>query len=261
MPLTAYFDAAGHEADQPLVVVGGFVAPPQMWCDFSDAWKERLASDSIKYFHAVEFAHSRGQFEGWRDEKKKREKLSHDLMDIIKRNVSRKFVSVVNVEALKTVMSEEVKAAFLINSYSLAGRSCAARLREWQNRENWVTQLELVFENGDLGKGNLKERLLRDGFSPPSFRPKNDHITADGTTIEGLSPLQAADWLAYESFIAARDLRGSRWPFTQFLHTPGPIRIYLAEDVRRLEALANERIDEVIRENAWRDLGDQLKGE
>ncbi len=259
MPLAAYFDAAGHEADQKFVVVAGFVATPAMWTDFDRDWKARLAKDDVEFFHAVEFAQSTGQFKGWRDEKEKRQALSNDLMEILKRNVSRKFVCAVSVESLRADMSEDIKAAFLINAYSLAGRTCAARLRQWQDREQWKTVPELIFEEGDIGKGMLRDSLVRDGFGEPLFRPKKDTPTADGLIIPGLTPLQAADWLAYEFFLSVRDQRMNRWPLNEFLNTHGPMGVYLAKDIQRLEALANAAVDDLIRADVWRDIGDELR--
>lgn len=90
MPLAAYFDAGGDQVDQRYLVVAGFVAPLTSWVDFEKRWRERLAADGLKYFHAVEFAHSRKEFDGWRDDEQRRRNLLSDLMEIIKTHVSRK---------------------------------------------------------------------------------------------------------------------------------------------------------------------------
>ena len=254
MPLAAYFDASGHEDDQKVVVVAGFVATPEMWLEFDSQWKARLAQDGIKYFHAVEFAHSNKQFEGWREQRAKRELLLENLMDIIKANVSRKFVSAVIIEALNENMTAETKEKLHINAYSLAGRTCAGRLRAWQDRERWTTVPELIFEDGDKGKGLLRTALLRDGFSEPIFRPKINTPAPDELIREGLTPLQAADWLAYEMFLACRDQRENRWPFSQFLTTPGDMGVYLARDIERLEALLNAPADVAVSPEYWEEL-------
>jgi hypothetical protein len=121
------------------LVVAGFVATADEWVEFNKFWKERLTQDGIEYFHAVEFAHSVGEFaSGWNGNEPRRRALLADLMTIIKRHVSRKFADVVINEALDK-MSNDTKAQFHINAYSLAGRSCVARLREWLHRERWET--------------------------------------------------------------------------------------------------------------------------
>jgi hypothetical protein len=233
--LAGYFDAAGHEADQKFVVVAGFISSPDDWIDFDRLWRARLAKDGLEYFHATEFAHSVLQFDGWRDQKDKRIALSSDLMDIIRSHAYEKFGCVVVNRVLAEEMSEETKKEFLINAYSLGGRSCAADVRTWQRSWGGKFVPELVFEDGDIGKGFLRNTLLRDGFAEPLFRPKKDQVTDDGLIIPALTPLQAADWLAYEVFLATKAKRVKRWPMEQFLLKHGSIGIYAPHNMKTLE--------------------------
>jgi len=50
------FDASGKEADQPCLVVAGFLAPDSAWRDFEIAWIARLKEDGFSGFHAVDLA-------------------------------------------------------------------------------------------------------------------------------------------------------------------------------------------------------------
>lgn len=255
MALTAYFDAGGHQQDQKYLVVAGFAASVEMWLEFDRSWTERLRRDGLDYFHAVEFAHSYGQFaSGWREDEPRRRALSSDLMDILKRNVSRKFMSVTINEALDDKMNDETKSQFHINAYSLGGRTCCARLREWLEEEQWKTALELVFEDGDIGKGLLSKTLLRDGFPEPLFKPKKDRLLKSGLIERGAVPLQAADWLAYETFLATKRGNDIRWAMQEFETTPGPGGIYEARDLERLEKVLNSPIDEIIEGTLWNGL-------
>ncbi|MGB9488269.1 MAG: hypothetical protein WCD04_19420, partial [Terriglobia bacterium] len=53
---TTAFDASGHESDQLIMVVAGFISSVDDWTDFSKKWKERLAEDGLEYFHTKEFS-------------------------------------------------------------------------------------------------------------------------------------------------------------------------------------------------------------
>jgi hypothetical protein len=249
MALAAYFDASGHQDDQKYLVVAGFVSSPQEWINFDRLWTGRLRKDGIQYFHANEFAHSINQFAGWRDDKKRRESLCSDLMEIIKRHVFRMFGSVVINKVLNEELPERTREEYLINAYSLAGRGCAADLRLWLLKERWRTVPELIFEDGDIGKGLLRETLLRDGFSEPVFLPKKDTVKKDGMVIKGLTPLQPADWLAYEMFLASKSKNVERWPLQQFLNTPGydTVGIYSPADLQAIRAEMHTPRDQVLR--------------
>lgn len=83
---TAVFDASGREADQPCLVVAGFLAPDGAWNEFEKAWLSRLAEDGFNQFHAVDLEHYRKEFSKWSDlpdrEDRKRSLLA-DLVGII----------------------------------------------------------------------------------------------------------------------------------------------------------------------------------
>jgi hypothetical protein len=246
MALAAYFDASGHEADQKCVVVAGFVSSVEVWAELETLWTERLGKEGVKYFHAGEFAHSTGQFDGWRGDTARRNALTGDLMEILKPRVFRKFGHVVIREALGE-MSGENKEKFLVTAYSLTGRSCAADLRKYLAREKWQTAPELIFEDGDIGKGKLRDTLLRDGFAEPLFKPKKDRVLKSGLTELGVVPLQTADWLANEMFQAIKQNRRDRWPMKEFETTPGRLGVYTSADVKALDTEMNTPLDRIMK--------------
>jgi hypothetical protein len=194
----------------------------------------------------VEAAHFRGQFEPFRNRADKiewRKKLSGDLMEILKKNVYRKFgCSVIN-HALNN-FDPKIAEEFSLNAFSLAGRTTEKRIREWIIKE-WskTTPVAIIFEAGDQGKGKLQTRLSEDGCFPATFMPKKDTVLEDGTVQRGYIPLQAADWLAYESSIAVRQMEDGadyettqlRWPMREFMDIPGELGTYTPDDIRELE--------------------------
>jgi hypothetical protein len=189
--LTAVFDAAGHESDQAFMVVAGFVSRPDHWARFSEDWHERLAQAGIDCFHMAKFLHP------------KYRPLVRDLTAIILRHSFRKFSVIVRVETIPRSFADQFK----LNAYALAGRIAVANVAMWQLKEWPNTQPEYVFEDGDRGKGLLMEKMRRDGYPCPIFRPKKDQPSRGGAVIPGFLPLQGADILANRTFAAARDRR------------------------------------------------------
>jgi hypothetical protein len=199
--LTAAFDASGHESDQRFLVVAGFVSSTEDWGDLSQRWTKRIQRDGISCFHAVECENNTNEFWGWKDKVDEKTKLKEDLIDIIQSCTYRLFASVVEIGTLGT-LSPENRAQYGLRAYALAGRTCAARVRQWS--ASWGARCvpELVFEEGDVGSAELETRLVEDGFSKPIFSPKRDGTKRDGQVRPAFIPLQAAD------FFRLRTVRG-----------------------------------------------------
>jgi hypothetical protein len=74
--LTAYMDESGHSADPAyhFAAMAGFVAPLKVWEVVGDIW-ERVCKwkpfELQEPFHMKDFAHFKGQFEGWDEQKRK----------------------------------------------------------------------------------------------------------------------------------------------------------------------------------------------
>jgi hypothetical protein len=100
----------------------------------------------------------------------------------------------------------------------------------------------------------LQKRLTEDGGFPPQFRPKKDTVRKDGTIEYGYVPLQAADWLAYESCIAVqqvandevKEIADLRWPMQEFVRILGEPSVYTSDNIQELEKSLNivKKIDE-----------------
>ena len=177
--LTTAFDAGGHESDQPFMVVAGFISTAANWINFSRDWRARLTEAGIRDFHMHKFLHP------------KHRPLVRDLADIILRHSFRKFSVIVKIEAIPPSFR-----TFRLNAYALAGRIAAANVTMWQLQEWPASQVEYVFEDGDKGKGLLMEKMRRDGYPDPIFRPRTDRVGKSGISIPAFLPLQGADILA-----------------------------------------------------------------
>ncbi|MFP5447393.1 MAG: DUF3800 domain-containing protein [Alphaproteobacteria bacterium] len=69
--LRGHFDDSGSNANEPMYVLAGFLAPLEAWAEFSDAWRIELdrprpcGGKGIDYFKANEAHRLKAQFEGW----------------------------------------------------------------------------------------------------------------------------------------------------------------------------------------------------
>jgi hypothetical protein len=224
--MLAAFDASGHESDQPYLVVAGFISSAGDWDDFSRAWLQRLERDDLPCFHAAEFATCSGIFEKWAGPEKAecRHRLSSDLMELIVRHAYRYFVQGVRPEDFRRSFTEDERKAFDINAYALCGRTCVADVGRWIRGDSlqWERRQvpDLVFEDGDIGKGKLRDMLVRHNYPEPQFLPGKTPQETKLGLVQPYVPLQASDWLAYESFRLLKqgtpDRDQWRWAMRQF---------------------------------------------
>ena len=232
---TAGFDASGKEADQPVVIVAGFVSSAKDWISFSEQWQARLALDGFSYFHMVEFAHSAEHFAKLKGNEGKRRELLGDLMEIIKSHAYRKFALAVEVPVFVQGLDEEFRKQFYLTAYSLLGRVVAAEAYSWHRELKLSAPLKLVFETGD-DQEELSKRMQGDGYPAPDFRPKTDRTSKLGIFESGYLPLQAADFLAYEYFLKMKrtveGLDDSRvWAWSEFARIIGEPGVFTEQSL------------------------------
>lgn len=235
----ACFDASGSERDArtPFLTVAGFLSTAEQWVAFTELWNKRLADDGLAYFRMVEYAQSVKQFESWKGQESRRKRLLGDLVDLIKSHAFRKFGCTVEVAAINKYLDDALKEEFHLTAYTLAGMACGGDVQMWALREGeglTQTPFAFVFEDGDIGKGKLKQRFEEVGLGTPYFSPKKDTIE-NGILVPGFTPLQAADILAYEMSLAVKRVNFDRWAASELMHMPGRIGIYTEEDIRALE--------------------------
>lgn len=235
---TTTFDAFGHESDQLIMVVAGFISSAGDWIDFSQKWKERLAKDGLEYFHMKEFT-------SWcLDDESKRRSLLNDLMELIKTHAYRKFGRVILNRGFVSNFSKAEKEEWHLNAYSLAGFGCVMEVDQWAASERIKSPIEHIFEEGDIGRDEL-DKLARGGGHILQFRPgKKDRTTQFGNIISAFVPLQAADFLAGECFFEGeRRLKriekrtGPRWGYQEFEKMAGDVRMATQDKLKEFHSL------------------------
>jgi Protein of unknown function (DUF3800) len=222
-PLTLYCDASGKESD-PIFVVGGAISYVSKWLAFDDEWRQALRDEGLRYFRMSEFAHSTGEFsKGWKDKEKKRRDFLRRLVKIGTDHVEFWFGT-----ALYNSDYQKADAVFcareFLHPYPLCGISCVEIARRWilNNRVDYLP-VEYVFESGDDHWDQLRKRMLADYKQEPIARAK-----------EAASPLQVADFAAYEVGKAYRTIEQKDELFTDFRNSLGLLSVNIPHHWGRL---------------------------
>lgn len=155
-------------------------------------------------------------------------------------DLGRKACCVIDVEQFKARIAVDLRDKFgLSAAYVLGGRACAARVKEWC----WIdgapplSQVQFFFEHGDPRELqlDLRFRLLSDEYPEPNFKRKRNRYKNGEVSDYGLVPFQAADVLAYLTFLDAkfagrdwRDKSSIRWMLDELAPIPEPT-VQLAE--------------------------------
>jgi len=198
-----YYDESGTSADTPRVAVAGLFSTEVQWHHFTRNWNETLAEFSVSMFHSREFTHSIGEYAKWKDHKHdpvakiEREKFLRRLLSHIKLRVQTSFCTAVQMADYNQV-NLDYPLRENCSPYTLCARTCLIKARDWAKKRDIADRRIIhVFEAGAEDQSQLKRQVERFSRVSPEFRKK---FEADAV------PLQAADMLAYEYFLAARDV-------------------------------------------------------
>lgn len=229
--LTAGFDCS-QDGDRRYFIMAGFVSSAEEWGEFDREWRARLAADNLPYFHmhafAQSFDHPKPPFdESWVKNEKRRRGLLGDLLEIIQHRAWRKLGCIIPIESFN-VFSDESRENVVQMQIVLAARLLWAELEVWRRASHFKNSVEMVFEDGDLGKGPLVGGLKEISGKSPKFEQKKDDSDKG---IVAFTPLQASDILAYEIQKLTRQEGKSldeipfRFPYLQLEKLTGDIRM------------------------------------
>jgi hypothetical protein len=182
----AYFDDSGHPDDQEAVVVAGFIASEREWLLFEREWQEILDREGMESFHMTDFEKSTV----WPQHKK--DAILRRLVSTIKIRTIKSISQGVLMKDYKQINEIRALEETVGAPYALAGRTVAKSLNVW--KENFAQpedKLLVFFEDGTKHKGEFIDAMERDQLPCPAFVKKRE-----------ATPLQAADWLAWEVFHA-----------------------------------------------------------
>lgn len=190
-----YCDASGRD-ETDLLVVAGFVASADEWLRFATQWNLFLREFRVKYLHMNEFAHSIKQFAGWKNDESKRREFLIRANNVIESH-ARYWVGacVIKADYLKVDSDYQLHEHFSL--FPLCGFTCVEAVERWRNAHHLIdSSMEYIFERGDQHRGQLMDAVESLTGTVPIFRDKVK-----------FSPLQAADFAAFEMYSAYKQYR------------------------------------------------------
>lgn len=183
---TLYCDASGKEQDQ-LLVVAGYIAPADKWKSFGSEWIRILRSFDVNYFHMREFAHSVGEYKGWKGDEGRRRGLLNALTSLIASHAEY-WVGAAILRKVYVTVDADYQLHEFAYQYPLCGLICVGNADGWRNANHHADDsMEYIFESGDAHRGQLMDIVERQTGTTPLFRNRLNAV-----------PLQAADFAAYE---------------------------------------------------------------
>ena len=216
----AYFDESYGRADA--YAVAGYVAPVEQWTEFAREWNALGDQEGFTVLHKslLETNVSGSEFE-WAELNKeqkaaKKKRLNSRACGIIKRRVNAGFAAAVT----KSVWDRQVKASRWARSlgesfYAAGVYICLNLVSLWAEEFNRTSPILYIFENGAQGKEEARQ-LIEEFKSTAHLRKR--HLIHDYAFEDkkqpNFVPLQAADFLAYESYrqLDNRVLEGVKRP-------------------------------------------------
>ncbi len=207
--ITGYFDASGAEetVSDTVIVVAGYLAEAEQWCNFSDAWLTALKEGNVPIgstlpvFHTTDFHARRKGFADrtiWTGEKC--DPLYEKLIDIINSHTLYPVgiaVSLVDCRKLLAQNPALVLAFQKVGSFAsaLVFWHCA----QWAERNHYNDFITYIFDRGDKFRTeitNAHQTACKSEEMNKSWRIKRDELKFENKEI--YNPIQAADVLAWE---------------------------------------------------------------
>lgn len=187
----AYFDESGTDQHAPVCVVAGLISPCLQWEKLEQEWQRVLTREGIETFHMKDFAHSTGEFECWKHDRRRRDRLMTSLINIVKRRVQWRVWTAIVKEDYRNLFQGSEREDYL---YSLCAIGCASQVRWLSVKAYKDRYVNFVFESGGPGSHHAF-----DAFQNLLDNDRRDFYRMQSLTLAKKTPvLQAADVHAYE---------------------------------------------------------------
>src|ERR1700704_1234102 len=194
---SAYFDESGSP-NGAVFCVGGWIGERDSWILFEKEWADTLREFNVSSLHMIDYAHSNGEFSGWKGDEPRRKAFYSRLLWIIRNRVRTSIGAVMNNQTYLSVMATLPNPRFR-HPYAVCGMECLRLIEEWATEYQIpASSITCMCEGGPVGQGEFLEAGLPLGMDL-SFADKPKHLQ-----------FQAADMVAYEASKASTDVLSRR---------------------------------------------------
>lgn len=194
-----YADVAGSQAGggNDSIVVGCVVTPKRRADRLDREWLQIFAEHGVTSLHMEQFAGGRGEFAEWKDDKKRREAFLVALARSAQRHVRTLIITVLDKPSFEAVDRSFALSERFRGKYAAAIIFTMAIAIPWLKENAPNAGVVIGLEEGDAGQKEFlhySEELL--GFRPALMGKRHPE------TREALTPMQLADFVAYEFRLA-----------------------------------------------------------
>ncbi len=196
--LTAYFDESGTHKQSPAIAISGYIASVEEWERFDGAWTAMLRDERLSMMHWTDLENRKGAFKGWTKERQLA--LQNRAIAIIRETVRCGFSTAVLVNDYYLIAQGSPETAHQ-GACAFAFADNLKLVGMWIEANSISEPINYVIEHGGGYGGELQPALhhiplaeLRTQFRVSSLKSISYAEKKD------VSPLQAADILAYESY-------------------------------------------------------------
>jgi hypothetical protein len=192
--LVAYFDESGTQRGSACVSVAGYISTENRWAKFQQQWKKVLRDYDLEYFHMSEFESRYGPYKNWPQET--RVSLLKRLIGVIHRNTIMPVGAAALIEGY-----EEVRRRFSagIEPYGFCFTETLKSMAEWSKTLRRPEPIACVLEAG-AGFGGQVEEIRKSILKTESRKQYYRIASITFADKKDITPLQAADFLAYEAY-------------------------------------------------------------
>ena len=219
--LRSYMDESGKYDDPSIQMVSvcGVISSLERWTHFESKWKDVLDEYSVFWFHMKDFAHHKGEFEGWKEPI--RREFIGKLMKVIDERVMGCLAATMSKYDFDN-LTENQKLALGNDPYYPCFLACIIHSAETAFNLAPDEQVELFFADNPGFKTKAYEFYERCKAEnvPEDIRKRLGPITLNAEPRKVL-PLQAADLVAYEvnhnltEMFKQKKWPEGRWPFNR----------------------------------------------
>ncbi len=190
-------ESGTHDAKRALpgsevAAIAGYVSKRRYWVRFQRAWRKTLKSYGVHTFHMSEYAHGRGEFEGW--SKDKRDSFLKALSRVIDEHKLFGVGGLISVREYESLLPDWAKLE-VRHPYYFCFAVLMKTFRDYYHHIPPGT-IDFVFDRRPESQHVVEEMFEHLKDRNPLHGQRLGKITFDSK--ERFLPLQAADLLVYE---------------------------------------------------------------